>query len=317
MNDNSNHLISQDNISQVRRNAEMEHRTESRRQNGAADREAEELRQQSRRIEDLVGKIGALPDPEAQLLVQECLQETLSFYGKGLERILRIASQAEEAGEQVSSRLIEDGFVSALLLIHGLHPQSLEERLQQALDKVRPYMDSHGGSVEIASVQEGVAKLRLSGSCDGCPSSAVTLELAIKQAVEESCPDLLGLEVDGVVAFPEPGQKPKQKTNGAVSGWTEIAGAALLPESTMKAAEVEGIPLAICRVKDYLFAYKDLCPACELPLTTGTLKEGLLSCRLGHRFELQQAGRCTDDPDMHLSPFPLLLENGVAKVAVF
>ena len=57
---------------------------------------------------------------------------------------------------------------------------------------MRPYMESHGGGVEVLGLEDDVARLRLHGSCDGCPSSASTLELAIKQELEAAAPDLPG-----------------------------------------------------------------------------------------------------------------------------
>ena len=59
-------------------------------------------------------------------------------------------------------------------------------------------MESHGGNVELLSLQDGVARISLQGSCSDCAASSVTLELAIKQALEEAAPDLEGLEVEGV-----------------------------------------------------------------------------------------------------------------------
>ena len=61
-------------------------------------------------------------------------------------------------------------------------------------------MESHGGDVELLGLDDGVARIRLKGSCSDCAASTVTLELAIKQALEETAPDLLGLEVEGVGA---------------------------------------------------------------------------------------------------------------------
>ena len=87
---------------------------------------------------------------------------------------------------------------ATLLLIHDLHPVPLEQRVQDALDSVRPYMESHGGNVELLSLEHGVARIHLRGSCSDCSASSVTLELAIKQALEEAAPDLEGLEVEGV-----------------------------------------------------------------------------------------------------------------------
>ena len=84
------------------------------------------------------------------------------------------------------------------MLIHDLYPVPLEERVAEALDSVRPYMESHGGNVELLCLEDGVARLRLEGSCDGCPASSSTLELAIKTALEEAAPDLIGIEVEGL-----------------------------------------------------------------------------------------------------------------------
>ena len=73
--------------------------------------------------------------------------------------------------------------MGGLLLLHGLHPLDLEARVRQALDKVRPYLRSHGGNVELLGVDEGVVRLRLEGSCHGCPSSAATMRQTIEEAI--------------------------------------------------------------------------------------------------------------------------------------
>jgi len=53
-----------------------------------------------------------------------------------------------------------------------------------------------------------VARLRLEGSCDGCPASAATLEHALKEAIDATAPDLLGLEVEGVVGLEDQAEEP-------------------------------------------------------------------------------------------------------------
>ena len=73
----------------------------------------------------------------------------------------------------------------------------------RALEEVRPYLQSHGGNVELLGVEGGVARLRMQGSCGGCPSSAMTLKLAIEEAIQKAAPDLEGIEAEGV-AEPEP-----------------------------------------------------------------------------------------------------------------
>ncbi len=281
----------------------------------AAPDELSELNRQSDRIQELIEEIDALPDEKARDMMQECMQEVLSFYGHGLERILGIISKGNNtAAKDIYNNMLGDSFVNGLLLIHDLHPFDLRTRLNLALEKVRPYMDSHGGSVEIISLEDGVAKLRLNGNCKGCPSSSATLELGIKQAIEENCPDLLGLEVEGATSI-NLVSNGKQQTL-TYQGWKTITGVDKLTNGEMKPVELSGIQLIVCKVNDQLYAYRNVCPACDLPLNTGKLEGNIVSCKLGHSYDIQQAGKCTLDDDLHIDPFPLLQENGSTKIAV-
>jgi Fe-S cluster biogenesis protein NfuA/nitrite reductase/ring-hydroxylating ferredoxin subunit len=270
------------------------------------------LNQQSEHIQELIEEVDALPDGAARKLMQECIQEILTFYGHGLERILRVVSSGSSAAARdIYNDLIEDSFVSGLLLIHDLHPLDLKTRLHQAIEKVKPYIDSHGGSIEIVSLANGVAKLKLSGSCKSCPSSASTLELGIRQAIEENCPDLSGLEVEGITVAPKPERSLPQP-----AGWQILKGVNELANGSMKSLETEGVPLIICRVNNQLYAYRNLCPACDRAFNNGILDGKILSCQLGHGYDVQHAGTCTDDPEMYLDPFPLLEDGGVVKIAL-
>ena len=155
-----------------------------------------DLLQEGRKLQQLVQQAEELHDPVARAIVHECLRGLLAFYGDGLARILQVVQSSGTAGEHVYAQLVEDPVVRGLLLIHGLHPIDLPARLRQAMEKVRPYMESHGGNVELLSLENDVAKFRLQGACKTCPSSSVTMELALRRAIEEACPDLMGFEVE-------------------------------------------------------------------------------------------------------------------------
>jgi Fe-S cluster biogenesis protein NfuA len=155
------------------------------------------------RVQELLGSLDEIADPVAQARVQELVGTVLELYGAGLERILGVLEDAGASALPIRDALLDDGVVSSLLLIHGLYPVPLHERVTEALDSVRPFLASHGGNVELISVEDGVARLALQGSCNGCPASAATLENALKEAIEEAAPDLLGLEVEGVVGLEE------------------------------------------------------------------------------------------------------------------
>jgi len=160
------------------------------------------------RVQDLLGSLDEIADPVAQARVQELVGTVLELYGAGLERILGVIADAGEGAIHIRNALLDDGIVASLLLIHGLYPVALEERIAEAVESVRPFLASHGGGVEILSVEDGVARLRLQGSCNGCPASASTLEHALKEAIDEAAPDLLALEVEGAVGLDSEDKSP-------------------------------------------------------------------------------------------------------------
>ena len=271
-----------------------------------------DLNEQSRYIQQLIEEIEEWPDKGAQELMNECLQEVLKFYGLSIGGMMSIIGKsANGASTQVYNDLITDNVVSNLLLIHDLHPLDLKTRLYQALEKVKPYMDSHGGSVEIVSLENNVAHLKLSGSCKGCPSSSSTLELGIRQAVEELCPDLVGLEVEGIVAPDQIKHQPKVEP-----GWRVIHGVDGIKEGAMIAMDIDSVPVLIANLDQTPYAYRNHCPACDKTFTSGKLEDKILSCQLGHRYDLQHAGICVDDKHIHLDPFPLVQDNGTVKIAI-
>jgi Fe-S cluster biogenesis protein NfuA len=155
-----------------------------------------ELKQRIQRIEELVGKIDAIADPMARADAHELVQSLMDLHGAGIERMLETMADAGEPGLRIIDRLAENKLVASLLLLYGLHPLDLEARVAQALDTVRPYLRSQGGSVELLGLEEGVLRLRLSGGGQGCGSSADALKSAVEEAIYEAAPDLAGLRVE-------------------------------------------------------------------------------------------------------------------------
>ncbi len=240
------------------------------------------------------------------------MSAVVQMYGAGLERILDSLLEAGPEGERLAASLPDDPLVATLLLIHDLHPVPLEQRVQQALDSVRPYMESHGGNVELLSIEHGVARIHLRGSCSDCSASSVTLELAIKQALEEAAPDLEGLEVEGVApqALPVVISEPTRS-------WFDVESVASLTDGSLAAVSVAGSDLVVANVEGSLLAYRDRCASCGASLHDGLLLAGALSCpECARSFFLPSAGRSMDDDRIQLEPVPLLREDGRVKVAV-
>jgi Fe-S cluster biogenesis protein NfuA/nitrite reductase/ring-hydroxylating ferredoxin subunit len=265
------------------------------------------------RVHELVARVEALDDPAARATAHELLDALLAMYGDGLERIVAALDGAGEAGAAVKGSLAADPVVASLLLIHGLFPVPLEERVQEALERVRPYLASHGGGVELVSLEGDVARLRLHGSCDGCPASESTLELAIRAELDEAAPDLAGIEVEGVVERPVFAARQLPLAGPA---WTPVEVNGLESGGTTRVA-VDGVRLLFADVGGTLLAYRDSCAACGSPLAGGELDGGLLTCpSCARRFALPLAGRLVGDEPFQLAPVPLLVEDGAVKVAL-
>jgi Fe-S cluster biogenesis protein NfuA len=159
--------------------------------------ENSDFRKRIGRIETLIQEIDHFADPAARAHTRELVQTLLDYHGAGLAKMLDVMAGAGAAGGALIEELARDDLVGSLLLLYGLHPLGLEARVRQALDKVRPYLRSHGGNVELAGIEGGVVRLRMQGSCDGCPSSAQTLKHAIEEAIYETAPDVTAIEAEG------------------------------------------------------------------------------------------------------------------------
>ena len=165
----------------------------------------EDTQEQQRRaehIEALLQQVSEFPDADTRNVVEDLVQSLLDMYGEGLARILELTIQTEEIGYALVKTFTTDDLAGSLLLLHGLHPLDLETRVIRALDEVRPSLKSHGGNVELIGVEDGVARLRLEGSCNGCAASAITLKNTIEEAIYRAAPDLDRLDVEGVIEAP-------------------------------------------------------------------------------------------------------------------
>jgi Fe-S cluster biogenesis protein NfuA len=163
--------------------------------------EHQDLRATGDRIERLLDELRGTADPRTYGIAEELLRLVSDLYGAGLARVIELTQQR---APELTEAFTEDDLIASLLLVLGLHPRSLELRVEEALTSVRPMLAQHGGDVELLDLDAdaGAVLLRLVGSCDGCPSSAVTLQTAVERAITEAAPEILRIDVD------EPSKSP-------------------------------------------------------------------------------------------------------------
>ncbi|HEY7016472.1 MAG TPA: NifU family protein [Streptosporangiaceae bacterium] len=279
------------------------------------------------RVEELLATLrsGHAADPGA--VAEELVGLLVGFYGEGLAHIVAALQEQGQAGAAMLERLTEDPLVESQLLLHDLHPLDVDARIQRALDQVRPYLGSHAGGVQYLGVHDGVARLRLEGSCHGCPSSTVTVQLAIEGAVQDAAPEVAQVIVEGMTAPPEPallqiGRRPEDDALAAAEnpagdvGWVTLPSIGP-PSSRPVTAAAGDITVLVCAVRGTLYAYRDACAACGKSLADGTLEREKLTCGgCGARYDVRLAGKGLDDPALHLDPLPLLTDSQGVRVAV-
>jgi Fe-S cluster biogenesis protein NfuA/nitrite reductase/ring-hydroxylating ferredoxin subunit len=283
------------------------------------------VQQVSARVEELLDALKSGGFGGAAPAAEELVALLVGLYGDGLGRVMSVLAEQGPPGAAMIAKLADDPLVESLLLLHDLHPLDVDARIQRALDRVRPYLGSHAGGVEYLGVFDGIARLRLEGSCHGCPSSTVTVQLAITGAVQDAAPEVSEVVVEGMTPAHPPGPKlvqigkrpddiPVQAGNGV--GWIPLPNIGP-PSARPISASADGVAVLVCSVRGTLYAYRDSCAACGSSLADGELSREELTCpACGARYNVRLAGKGIDDLTIHLDPLPLLADSQGVRVAV-
>jgi Fe-S cluster biogenesis protein NfuA/nitrite reductase/ring-hydroxylating ferredoxin subunit len=295
--------------------------------------EERELQKRLAHVDTLVGELEELPDPASRALVEELLSTVLDLHGEALSRMLdALGPRGDPEADRLLERMAGDDLIKGVLLLHGLHPMDLRTRVEGALESVRPYMRSHGGGVELLGVAGDTVRIRLEGHCQGCPSSTVTLKLAVEKAIYEAAPDVAAIEViepddptpaglvqiPGLVALPMATSGPAARPVAAPSGeWVTLAARAThIDNGSVLNTRTDADNVLIARAGDVFYAYVAKCPACGGAMEDAALDGAVLVCDVcGGRYDIRRAGAGIGS-DFRIEPLPLLEDSGVLRIAI-
>lgn len=234
-------------------------------------------------------------------------------YGRAIEalhsealRRLIVALRRDPAALTAMKSAVTDDVVYAVLRRHGLIKPSLTERVEAALESIRPMLASHGGGVELVSVSPPAIEVRFTGSCDGCPASQMTFHAGVKKAVDEACPEITEvLQVKGTGATAEDGDSVRFVSPfalGANGTWHFAAKLQEIPEAGVRATVVGGEKILLSRRGSIITCFQNACAHLGLALDDGEVDDGIITCPYhGFRYDLA-SGECLTAPAVQLQP---------------
>lgn len=182
------------------------------------------------RVGELAEELMSQAEPGMRLRLEELLDLVDTFHREGLGRLIEMIRAWR--GEIFLESVARDEITGVLLDIYDLgvldeRDTEAEGAVNAALEELRPMIESHGGMIVLDSVVDGVVKVQMMGSCDGCPSSAVTLTGGLEEGLRRLWPNFRRLEV----VDPEAEEAEAAAAGGGHGGHSHGAGSASgLPE---------------------------------------------------------------------------------------
>jgi len=235
------------------------------------------------------------------------------LHRQGLGRILDLIGGL--GGQQAVERISQDPIVRTLLEMYDLPEADERSQVELALEPVYPYFQSHGGKLNLLGVENGRVRVRLSGSCEGCPGTATTLQRVVEEALREGFPGFKELVAEEPSPAPKNivqlGRRPMRRPRWAPAGKLED-----LEPGALQPWRLEGVPLLLTLLEGEVYAYRDGCPpGSALTLQLGRVEGTTLVCPWhGCRYDLRTGRR--EDAEGKLSVLPVAVQDGEVKIAL-
>jgi nitrite reductase/ring-hydroxylating ferredoxin subunit/Fe-S cluster biogenesis protein NfuA len=233
---------------------------------------------------------------------------------EGDERALALLGLVDAIHRPALERIVagdrDDPIARALLAMYDLGPVDDVVLVEEALDEVRPYVESHGGRLDLLGVDDGVVRVALGGACDGCAGSEVTLRRRVEEVLRERYDGFRALEAEQpqVVVLPLAGvRRPAFR---AVDG-------ADLPPGALRAVDVDGTAVLVANAGGELYALRNGCAVDGLALDGGRLVGTVLVCPWHNcAYDVRTGARVDDASQPGIAPVPVALRDGSLQVAV-
>jgi Fe-S cluster biogenesis protein NfuA len=156
------------------------------------------LQQWNSDIEGLVQRVEGIADAEVRDDVLALVRSVMELHGAGLKRMLDVLSSSGETGRQILRVIAEDELAGSLLLLHGIHPTDIEERVAKAIERLAATLRSQGAGLKLLGIRAGIVRIRLehAGRGSGCSSTPAALQGVVRECVYSAAPDVASIEFE-------------------------------------------------------------------------------------------------------------------------
>ena len=262
----------------------------------------EELVQEINRFEAIISEWD-----ESQRCVAVGLKRAIEALHKAA--LTSLITSLKQESMSALRHAVTDEVVYAVLLYHELvkpPKPPLVQRIQTALEEVRPGLKSHNGDIELVAIKPpDTVEIRLIGTCSSCLASTLTLSQGVEQAIKNHCP-----EISKVVAV---NNNPTVYTTNSnlttpfsppiTSTWVKVATIEQVSEFGVLAVQLAGNSLILHRQGATVTCYRNACAHLGYPLEGGKVENGIITCP-SHGFQYKlETGECLTAPDISLQSY--------------
>jgi Fe-S cluster biogenesis protein NfuA len=156
-----------------------------------------EFQHSAAKIEELLERATGLTDPGARATALELVQSFMDLQGAAVARIVDILSESGESGRNALAKLGKDPMVCGLMVLYGVHPVALEDRVKGAIEQVAPQLRKNSANVELVDVTESAVHIKIETTAQGCGSSPDAAKQLVEQAIRGAAPEIAEVIAEG------------------------------------------------------------------------------------------------------------------------
>lgn len=235
--------------------------------------------------------------------VKRLIELIEEFNRIGLIKIVKKLKE-DEIGKKLLLELVKEPEVYALFLKYGIVKPDKKSQVAMLIEKIKPYIKSHGGDIEFVDVQGDTLIVKMFGSCVGCSQIGETLQRGILELVQQQFPEIKNIRVIPVRSSTSTGKEKR-----------------VFPLEELREGEIhrykdEEVDVIIIPLNGNIYAYYNACPHQGLGMENGSLRGEVLTCPW-HGFQyLVTTGECITANYLQLEPVEVSVRDGWIWVKV-